>query len=162
MKHQLFKRRAPEKDMPDADRTLQKVFEACSMKPNTLPIEELIQHSRENTVRFAVCMWISIVMLTITFFMPLIFKPLTSHHVENDITVSSSEMRDGKFVLHLSGFMIDYTSIYAIDEDGEKIQPISFNGKTGEVDFHYNNESWNIYISDLNGSQLHLLLTPKG
>lgn len=148
--------------MPDADVTLQKVFEACSMKPNTLPIEELIQRSRENTAKFLLCMWISVIMLVFTFFMPLFFRPSASASpAETDIVVSSSEIKDGDFVLHLSGFMIDYTSIYAIDENGEKIYPISYDAKAGEVVFHYNNESWNIYIPDLNGSQLHLLLTPK-
>ena len=149
-------------DMPDADQTLKNVFESCNMKPNTLSIDELVQRAHENTSKYLVCMLISFAVLIVTFFIPLAFKPAavpaSSQNV--DISVTSSEMQNGNFILHLSGFMIDYTSVYAIDSDDNTIYPVSYDAASGKVVFYYNDKAWNIYIPDLNGNQLHLLLTP--
>lgn len=162
MKHLSFGHHKSCNDMPDADRTLQNIFEACNVKPNTVSFKELVSHARENTVKYIICMMITAAALIFTFFIPLLFKPsASSRPLETDIAVESSSLENGNFTLHLTGSMIDYTSIYAIDEENEKVYPTSYDVRSGEVDFRYNNESWNIYIPDLNGSQLHLLLTPK-
>jgi hypothetical protein len=149
-------------DMPDADKTLQNILKSCNMAPNTLPVEELVSRARENTSKYLLCMFISIGMLIATFFLPLVFKPaaMSASSQQLDITVDSSKMDGGDFVLNISGFMIDYTSIYAMNEEGTRIYPVSYDVSTGRVVFRYDGESWNIFIPDLNGNQLHLLLTP--
>lgn len=74
--------------------------------------------------------------------------------------VTDKYLKDG--IVHLtvkddeSG--IDYDSIYAVTDDGETIYPSSADEDTGEITFPRPDGSYNIYISDRNGNQLHVIL----
>ena len=62
----------------------------------------------------------------------------------------------------LSGDFIDYSSIHALNSAGKKIYPDSYSAADGTVSIPYDGkEELNIYVSDYNGKQLHLLLSPK-
>ena len=54
---------------------------------------------------------------------------------------------------------IDYSGIYAIDPEGHKIKPLSYDENTGKIVFTYPEEALNIYIPDKADNVLHLILS---
>lgn len=54
---------------------------------------------------------------------------------------------------------IDYDGIYAIQEDGTRMEPVSYNQKTGCVDFAYPDTMMNVYIPDMAGNRLQLIIS---
>ncbi|NCB33231.1 MAG: hypothetical protein EOM64_05035 [Erysipelotrichia bacterium] len=75
-------------------------------------------------------------------------------------TVTDKYLKDGMVHLMImdEGSGIDYDSIYAVTDTGEKILPSSADEETGEITFPRPDGSYNIYISDKNGNQLHVIL----
>ena len=71
------------------------------------------------------------------------------------------EKIDNKLVLYLKdeGLGVDWENIYAETLDGGIIKPVSYNEEKGYVIFRFPGESVNIYITDLKGNLLHLVLT---
>ena len=76
-------------------------------------------------------------------------------------TISSSSYEGENFVIYVEDDMcgVDYDGIYMETSAGSVILPVSYDAKTGEVDFVYPSESVNIYIPDMQGNVLHVLLT---
>jgi hypothetical protein len=75
--------------------------------------------------------------------------------------VTDKYMKDGMVHLFVKddGSGIDYDSIYAITDSSETVLPSTIDKDTGEVTFPKPDGSYNVYISDNNGNQLHLILT---
>ena len=76
-------------------------------------------------------------------------------------TVSSSSYEGENFVIFVEDDMcgVDYDGIYMETSAGSVILPVSYDAETGEVDFVYPSESVNLYIPDMQGNTLHVLLT---
>jgi len=72
--------------------------------------------------------------------------------------LTDSRIEDDKVVLVVEdqGIGIDYTEIYALDEEGNLHEPLSVNKDTGEVVFSFPESAWDVYIPDHVGNQLHL------
>ena len=75
---------------------------------------------------------------------------LLSNKQEDDTIVLVAEDAD-------SG--IDYSGIYALNTQGERIQPLSYDEGTGKIVFTYPEEALNIYIPDKADNVLHLILS---
>lgn len=77
----------------------------------------------------------------------------------------SNEVQDGQLLLYLQdeegGSGIDYEHIYAADGTGNQILPVSWDEETGCVIFDYPTSSLNIFVPDLAGNTLQLILTLK-
>ncbi len=54
---------------------------------------------------------------------------------------------------------IDYDGIYAIYESGEQVEPVSCNRKTGCVEFRYPDTMMNVFIPDMAGNRLQLIVS---
>lgn len=153
-------------DKAQANETLQNVFEACNQTPNAVSVDQLIEQKKAMVHPYNVWIVVSIVALILTFLSPLALNPM-SNRVKNgssstDITITSHQIDDGHFKMTLSGDFIDYSSIYALDSKGKKIYPDSYSAADGTVSIPYSGDrELNIYISDYNAKQLHLLLSPK-
>lgn len=72
-------------------------------------------------------------------------------------------LEGGSIFLTLSdtGSGIDYANVYMMDADGIRRTPVSVVPESGLVQFPCIGDSMNIFVSDLSGNQLHLLLTIK-
>lgn len=75
----------------------------------------------------------------------------------------SNESKDGQIFLHLSDDEsgVDYESIYALDLNGNTIEPAVYNEKENYVAFSYPSGSMNVYIPDKAGNTLQLVLTVR-
>lgn len=73
----------------------------------------------------------------------------------------SNESQDGQIFLHLSDTEsgVDYESIYALDLNGNTLEPAAYNEEENYVIFSYPTSSMNVYIPDKAGNTLQLVLT---
>lgn len=75
--------------------------------------------------------------------------------------LASSRQEQGRLYLYLTDNAsgIYYDGIYALDADEQKITPLSINPETGCVEFLCPQDTMNIYIPDLSGNQLQLVVS---
>lgn len=78
-------------------------------------------------------------------------------------SVTVDHITDNDVYLHVSdeGTGVDYESIFAVDEAGVKVFPITFDPEDGYIVFQYPETALNVYIPDMAGNQLHLVVTPR-
>lgn len=73
----------------------------------------------------------------------------------------SNRQENGRIYLYFkdesSG--IDYDGIYALSEDGTKTEPLSHDPETGCVEFLYPETMMNVYVPDLAGNRLQLIVS---
>lgn len=153
-------------DKAQANKTLQNVFQACNQQPNYVAVDQLLERKKSMVHPYNVWIVVSLVALILTFLSPLALNPMSNRikkgESETDIVITNHQVTDGHFQMTLSGDFIDYSSIHAINSTGSKIYPDSYSAADGIVSIPYDGkEELNIYVSDYNGKQLHLLLSPK-
>lgn len=153
-------------DKAQANETLQNVFEACNQSPNAVAVDQLLEQKKAMVHPYNVWIVVSIIALILTFLSPLALNPMSNRvkggSSSSDVTITSHQIENGHFIMTLSGDFIDYSSIYAMDANGKKIFPDAYSAADGTVSIPYNgNQELNIFISDYNAKQLHLLLSPK-
>lgn len=103
--------------------------------------------------------------LALTIALPLFFSPIFTQgsHVSSDkadISIANFTVEDGKLFIDLTGPFIDMGSIYAVDSSGNTLKPSSFDIMREQVYFEYTGDEWNIFVNDINGNTVHMLLTP--
>ena len=99
-----------------------------------------------------------------TLMVELINRQKVSEEIEvTDVDASGPQLADSRIeddqvvlVLEDQGIGIDYNEIYAVDEKGNRHEPISIDKSTGEVVFSFPESAWDVYIPDHVGNQLHL------
>lgn len=71
-----------------------------------------------------------------------------------------SNTENGKVYLYVrdTGSFINWNAIYGLDENNNKVDPLSHNGITGEVIFSIPDVLLNVYIPDRAGNTLHLVI----
>lgn len=159
-------------DKKAADDTLKTVFAACNQQPNETDMNSLVENKEEYSRKYKHSFIIAIAAFILFFFSPLAFAPFSGTFAPDEfdpapaangaaITIEHHELTEDQFILVVSGELVDFTSAYAVNPEGIRIYPVSYSSMTGEIIFPYDNTEWNIYISDYNGEQLHLLLSPK-
>lgn len=146
-----------------ASSTLQNILDACETTSNT-PIDDMLARKVSATKGYAPYIAAVIAALVITLLAPIPFAIASnaSSGVESSADISASDyyVESGLLYIQLDGPFIDYTSIYAITPSGSMVFPLSYNSGNGMVTFIYNEEEWNIYVSDYNSNTVHFLLTP--
>ena len=76
----------------------------------------------------------------------------------------SHALRDGKLYLKITdgeGSGLDLQHIRAIDENGDTVKLLSYDEETQELVFDYTRRSMNLFIPDLAGNNLQLVLTVR-
>ena len=102
-------------------------------------------------------------MVTVT----LANKQFTEHKV--DVTgvdvdppvLVSSQLVDGELEIFFEDDIstIDFSSVYALDPEGNKIYPLRHDAQANSVTFRYPDDHLNIFVSDSCGNTLQLVLT---
>lgn len=162
----LRKKKTYTMDIKLADETLQNVFAACEQPPNTIPFDKLILRQKLNTKSYSIRMWISLAILILTFFAPLLLKSSTfkityPEHVSCDINLIEHHVQDNLLFLTVSGDTVDYERIYMETANADVYSPISYDAESGVIILPYPKGECNIYIPDHSGNTLHLLISPK-
>lgn len=149
-----------------ANEMLQNVFAACDREPNTIPFDKLILRRKINTRAYTIGMFLTSLILAITFFLPLAFPPTKATVTslggkEEQLKIISHRVEQDLFYLELEDMDISLTDSYMITFDGDVYPAESFDSNTGTLVFPYLNQEVNIYIYDIQGNVLQILLTPK-
>lgn len=149
-----------------ASETLNNVMLACKKEPVTIPLHELIDRSCPRTAFCNAGRFISVFMLLLTFFVPLMFphSPVRFEQTQNsvtELTLNSHYIMNGNLYLQFYGDTIDPDKSYMLTDSGSRFTCSSYNNKKGLISFPYYGEDANIYIESSNGTVLQILMTLK-
>lgn len=84
--------------------------------------------------------------------------------VDREVPVATSCTKEGSLIhLYLSdsGSGVDFSAIQAIDLDGQEVQPVSVDESAGCITFSDVEDTLNVYVPDLAGNKLQLILSIK-
>lgn len=152
-------------DVATAGKMLENVFAACDTTPNNVPIDKLILRSKQNLFTDNLYIIIASVLFVITFCVPLFFPP-GSFFVSVDsaqgrpLSVVEHTMEASTFSISFDGALIDVSSSYMIGADESVILASEYDRNTNTIVFPYEPQEYNIYVYDINGRCIHLLLSP--
>ncbi len=151
-------------DKKAANEALQNVFAACEQTPNTQSLDALLFKNIANTTLVKVGKWLSIALLVLILFCPVVFymagKEQTTQDHRTNIKVTGHYLDEENecFVMQLSGDDIDYDGIYAKRENGSVIRPIETD-ENGTVKFRFESGTLNIFIPDTEGGIVQAVLS---
>lgn len=146
-----------------ADEMLKNVFAACDQTPSDKSFDYIIAKNIANTSMVRMAKWIAAVLLVLVLLAPLVFRycsPKTNVG-RNTVTVASHELDadSNRFILHLKGEGIEYSSIYAKTETGNIVVPTSFDEDDGIVTIPYKSGTLNIFIPNEDGTVMQAVLS---
>lgn len=146
-----------------ADEMLKNVFAACDQAPSEKSFDYIIAKNIANTSVVRMAKWIAAVLLVLVLLSPLVFRycsPRTTSG-KNTVTVTSHELdvNSNRFIIHLAGEGIEYSSIYAKTENGNIVVPTSFDEDDGVVMIPFKTGTLNIFIPNEDGSVLQAVLS---
>ncbi len=149
-----------------ADKTLKNVFQACNLKVTERSLQDLKKTQNKEHASMIVLMIVALAACIVIFLVPfyLYSSPANVTQVGNNSTtlvVESHHEDKGIFYLTLSGGEVDYSGIRLVKEDGTENNILSYDAASSTIAFTYIEEDINIYIPQVNGATLHLLLSPK-
>ena len=166
----MLKFKKPKKygvDIKTADQILQNVFAEAKVEPNNISFEKIIQRSRLNLISDNIYILVTAILFVAVLLCPL-FMPKGSvfmsvdHRSERDLAIVSHSVVDGNFTITLDGPMVDTASTYVVDPEGTEFPAISYDSATNTLVLPFGSGDYNIYIYDVNGRLLHLLLSASG
>ena len=159
----MFFKKKYQLDIKSADRTLQSVFAACNVTPNTVPFDKLLLRQQVRLRPYNIRLAATFLLLLVTLCTPLPFHyfyhesgkihdiTLEQHYVDGDILYIKVEPCHGS---------IDRNNSYLITASGERVDVLSYDSENHIIAFPYLSEECNIYIPGENNSTRHLLYTP--
>ncbi|MCR4728174.1 MAG: hypothetical protein K5796_05975 [Lachnospiraceae bacterium] len=162
----FFKFKKKEKyniDLNSADRILQGVFAESHVEPNTVSFENIVKRSRLNLVSDNIYLFVTAFLFVAILLCPL-FMPKGSVFMSvepskgRELSIVSHTMSNGLFSITLDGAMIDVTETYIVDAEGNESAPVSYDSSNNTLVFSLEQGEHNIYIYDIDGRCLHLLL----
>lgn len=79
-------------------------------------------------------------------------------------TVKDNVIVDGVLSFRLEDTQsgVDYSSVYASDEEDPEILPLSIDRSTGLISFELKRENLSVTAKDLTGNELHVTFSPQG
>lgn len=148
----------------EATATLQNVLNACD-KPASNNMDEILSKTFQISGGYKIRIIVTAVLLFITIISPLLFSPKLSKSNYNskkaDVKIENYEVVDSDLYIDLAGPFLVVANAYAVNPDGEQFTPVEDNIWKDQIHFdNYDDTEWNIYLNDVNGNTIHLLLTP--
>ena len=160
----LFDKKKHHMDLKQADATLQNVFKACHIPPNTTSFDRLALRRRLNTRIYNRLLIITALLLLFTFILPLAVSPAAPFFKRggaSEVVLVSDTLSGDVLKLMLSGSGILYDEAYQETASGITEPALSYNEKTGVISFSYYGTETNIYIPLENAPTFHLWLSPR-
>lgn len=155
-------------NIDSAGKALSGVFDACDVRPGVLSFDKALLQNKQNYVANHILSIITAIILLATFISPLFFPhsnfviSSVGNSYAKTLSVTSLEVNESDFSFTFDGPVVDSGSSYMEDSDGHIYYPIEYNraDNTLVLPFEHTSE-FNIYIYDINGKCLHLLLSPR-
>ncbi len=160
----LFKPKKYSVDVRTADKILQNVFAESNVKPNTISFETLIKKNRLSLVSDNIYLVISLVLFLFTLIGPL-FLPRSGMQLtvessrDRQLSIASHHANPGTFTLRLNGPAVDLSTTYMVDSEGNEFRPRHYDPVSNTIIFPMDSGDYNIFIYDVDGQCLHLLLS---
>ncbi|MCR5278724.1 MAG: hypothetical protein K6E19_04705 [Lachnospiraceae bacterium] len=158
------KRKKYNVDVKTADRILQNVFSESHVEPNTISFETIVKKNRISLVSDNIYVVLAIVLFLVTLIIPL-FLPRSNvrlsveSSVDRELSVVTHSLDNNLFTITLNGPKVDFAASYIVDSEGHEHVPVSFDQKNNTLVFPVEAGDYNIFIYDINGNCLHLLLS---
>jgi len=148
----------------EATTTLQNVFEACE-RPVSNHMDEILAKTFKISGGYKIRILITLIILVITVFLPLFLSPVFSktHYNANkaNVLIKDYEVSGSDLFIDLTGPFLVVSETYAINPSGDIFTPIEIDVWTDQIHFNnYDETEWNIYLNDVEGNTIHLLLIP--
>lgn len=153
-------------DVKTAGKMLENVFNACDTTPNKVPFDKIVLQSRQNLFSDNLIIVLSIVIVLLTFVCPLFFphSPIfvsVDSAYERTLSVMDHEMTGDTFKITFDGAPLDLENCYMLGFDDSIVKPCEYIRSTNTIVFPVEFQEYNIFIFDVNGKCIHLLLSPK-
>jgi hypothetical protein len=154
-------------DVKTADDVLQNVFAACDVSPNTIPLDKILKRTKLNLVSDNLLIILAGLLLAFTLLIPTTFPHedffiSVSHDSDRPLTVTSLDIRDNEFSLSFDGNLLDVSACFMTDGRDRIIGPSAYIEEKNTILFPFDEMvEYNIFIYDVNGRSIHLLLTPN-
>lgn len=152
-------------DSKAAGQALENIFAACDTAPNKIPFDKILLQSRQNLITDNLYIVLSVVLFLMTFVAPIFF-PHGSAFMSVDsaagrpLTVVEHVMTDSSFSITFAGAPLDSGSSYMLGADNSVVYCQDYNRSSNTIVFPYYAQEYNIYVYDINGRCIHLLLSP--
>lgn len=160
----LFNSKKHHMDLKQADATLQNVFKACHIPPNTVAFDRLALRRKLNTRIYNRLLAVTALLLLLAFLLPLAVSPasvFSGFGETSEVILISDTLSGDVLKLTLSGSGICYSEAYQETASGIIEPALSYNEKTGVISFSYYGTETNIYIPLENAPDFHLWLSPR-
>ncbi len=151
-------------DIKTADQILQNVLAESKMQPNTVSFENIIKKNKINLVSDNIYLIVAIAIFLFTLIGPLLiprgslFMSVEASR-DRQLSIISHQMDHDTFTITLKGPKVDVENTYIVDIAGNVSEPISYDPYTNTLVFPFTSGECNIFISDIDGKCLHLLLS---
>ena len=158
------KRKKYNVDIKTADKILQNVFAESHVEPNTISFETLVKKNRISLISDNIYLIVSIVLFLFTLIGPL-FLPRSNVFLsvesskDRQLAVVSHSVKAGSFTIRLDGPKVDVSATYIVDSDGNEHIPKAYDPVSNTLVFPCDSGDYNIFIYDVDGRCLHLLLS---
>lgn len=152
-------------DTKAAGQALENIFAACDTTPNKIPFDKILLQARQNLISDNLYIIITIVIFLCTFIAPLFF-PHSSIFMSVDstagrpLTVAEHVMSEASFSISFDGAPLDAGSSYMLGADNSVVYCEDYDRNSNTIVFPYYSQEYNIYVYDINGRCIHLLLSP--
>lgn len=159
------KKRKVDIDIKTADEMLQNIFAACDMTPNRVPFDKIVLRSKLNLVADNLLIVIAALLFAVSFIVPLFFPHSRaflslSGDSARELTLADHGMTEDSFWISFGGSPLDFNECYMEGEDGHVVYAEKYDRFNNTIEFPYTRMEYNIYIYDVNGKRMHLLLSP--
>lgn len=162
----LRKKKTPKLNISEANSTLQNVFEACEIPPNTIPFDKILLRQRANTRFFKTCIFICVAWIAFMLLIPIPFlmidRQINPPASRAEILILDDYMENDILYMELST-CVNSQKCYLTLPDGSKVNPISYDGLEKLIAFPYYHDEVSIYLeSEKNTASATVIITPLG
>lgn len=153
------------KKLKKEEEMLRNIFNACEENQNSISYDKLVISSKPRIYTDNLCIIATAILFIVTLLGPLFF-PHDSVFLSVDnkrgryMNIVDHEVDDNEFTIYLSGDEVDVRKTYMESMQGDVVVPREYDLRENRLVFPYKSEEYNIYIYDINGNLLHLLLSP--
>ena len=157
------KKKSIQLDIELADATLQSIFEACDLSPNSIPFDKIVLRQKVETIYFNTCILFCIPFLLVTLLAPIPFLLINHHNqkqaASNSIRIEKDYLDEDIIYFKLS-VAVDPNACHLILSDGSFIEPMSYDNLTKTIAFPYPDTEASIYMETPNDVSAVVLVTP--
>lgn len=165
----IHKTKKYQMDTAMADTTLQSVFAACDKKPNEVPFDKILLRGKMTSKACNVNIILCVVLLIVTLLLPLTFQKPSTRVItgENKVfSLISHSVENNELILTFSETTFNADTCEMLLVSGSNLsestfKPLQIDDDSDTIVFPYFEDAMSIYIEDISGSSMTILVTPR-